>query len=324
MPATNWTYDTEGQIWRNAKVSDRLLITATGETQLLPFTQEVDGGLGKHAGDTLTIPHVKRLPVPSNPRLGEDEEFPIDKLEWGQRAITVTEFGRGVEATNLRMVLDVFNVKNVLQKALMRQMEEALDNAVGDAFTDANNVKVCFIPTSATGGVFDTDGTPSTVASSPLTVRHIGLLVDYMAGDLHIPTMPGMNGSYVMLSTRKTLRALKEDDKAQAIGLYLRQGDLFFRGELFMIENVRFVQVDREGALSNTAGTSTVIGESVIFGDEAIARVEAETPHLRMDSNYQSRFGTRQACAWYGILEYGSFWNTANDGEAKIVRITSA
>lgn len=323
MPVTNWTEDPPG-IFKNHKISDALLETSTGETVMLPFTQEVEGGLGAHAGQTVNIPSVNRLPVRSNPRLAEDDEFPIDKLTWNTRAITVTEFGSGVEATNLMMLLNVFNTKNVLQKALMRQMEESLDSAVGLAFRDPASVKICFIPTSATGGVFDTDGTPSTVAASALTYAHIGVLADYLAGDIHCPPVSGTNGNYVMLGTRKLLRGLKDDDKSTAVGLYLRQGDLFFKGELFMIENIRFVQVDRESALPNSAGSSTVLGNGLLFGDEAMARVEADTPHLRMDPNYQSRFGTRQAAAWYGVLEYGSFWDSADDGRAKIIRITSA
>lgn len=323
MADHNWTNDIGTTVWRNNVISPLLLETAVGETVMLPFTEPVEGGLGKHRGETVNIAHVERLPVPANPRLLETDDFPIDKLTWGNRVITVTEFGRGVEATNLMLTLNVFNTKNVLQRALMRQMEESLDNAVGSAFRDPASVKIVFTPTSLTAGSFSTTGVAAAVATAPLTVQHIGILVDYLAGDIHAPPLPNTNGNYVMIATRKTLRGLKEDPKAESIGLYLRQGDLFFKGELFMIENVRFVQVDREGALPNTAGTSTVLGEAILFGDEAMARVEAETPHLRLDNNYQSRFGTRQAAAWYGILEYASFWDSADDGKAKIIRISS-
>ena len=57
--------------------------------------------------------------------------------------------------------------------------------------------------------------------------------------------------------------------------------------------------------------------------DEAIARIEVETPHLRLDPNFQSDFGRTQAAAWYGILAFGSVWNVADDGKAKIVAIRS-
>ena len=120
------------------------------------------------------------------------------------------------------------------------------------------------------------------------------------------------------------MRGLKQDNLWQSVALYLRQGDLFYRGEVGMTENIRWVECHREGAVSNTAGTSTVLGNAFVFGDEAVARVEAEAPHLRADPNYQSDFGRVHAAAWYGKLQFGSFWTTATDGQAKIIRITSA
>jgi hypothetical protein len=34
-------------------------------------------------------------------------------------------------------------------------------------------------------------------------------------------------------------------------------------------------------------------------------------------------FGRQKAVAWYGILDFGVIWDTANPGEAKIVHVTS-
>jgi N4-gp56 family major capsid protein len=282
-----------------------------------------EGNRSKHSGETVNIPHVKPLPVPSNPRLAEDQRIPVDKVVLGNRTITVVEFGRGVKGTNLFFQLSAFNMRNVLQKRLSQQMEESIDNSVGGAFRAAAGVKLVYTPTSATGGVFGTSGAATAVATSPLLPAHIEELADYLMQTIHCPPVAGTNDQYVMASSTRTLRGLKSSDKAVSIGLYLRQGDLFFRGELFMMENIRFVQVTREGAMPNTSGTSTVLGDAVLFGDEAVARVEAETPHLRLNNNYQADFGREQACAWYGILEFASWWDTASDGEAKIIRISS-
>ncbi|CAO0823787.1 hypothetical protein DFAR_3900013 [Desulfarculales bacterium] len=100
--------------------------------------------------------------------------------------------------------------------------------------------------------------------------------------------------------------------------------DFMYRGEMCMAYKIRSVETNRQGAFSNTNGNCSVLGESVFFGDEAVARIEALAPHLRLSANYQGRFGTKQAAAWYAILAYGSVWNTANDGEAKIIRLGSA
>jgi hypothetical protein len=88
-------------------------------------------------------------------------------------------------------------------------------------------------------------------------------------------------------------------------------------------ERIRWVECNRALAFSNVAGTSSVMGEGVVFGDEAVVRIEAETPHLRLDPNFQSDFGRTQAAAWYGVLGLGSMWNVADDGKAKIIRLDS-
>ena len=36
-----------------------------------------------------------------------------------------------------------------------------------------------------------------------------------------------------------------------------------------------------------------------------------------------AEFGLHKAVAWYGILGMGIVWDTANDGEARIIRLTS-
>ena len=100
--------------------------------------------------------------------------------------------------------------------------------------------------------------------------------------------------------------------------------DLFFKGEVGKAENIRCIQVDREAALSNTAGASTVLGEAIVFGDEAVGYAEAETPQLYASPNYQDDFGRSKAVAWRGIYVFGSVWDSADDGKAKIIRITSA
>ena len=322
MAAHNWTYDADQiGILKNHTLSDELLRVSVGACKLLPFTTRVEG-FGKHMGETVNIPFVNRLPVPANPRLPENVKIPIDKLTWGSHALTLVEFGRGVEATNLMMILNKFDVGDILQQALMDQMEESMDNAVGSIMVDPDHVKICAIPTSATAMTFDTDGTPSTPATSNLTFAHMGILSDYMTGDIHVPPYEGDN--YVMVGTRKSFRGLKDDEVIQAFHMYLRMGDLFFKGEIGMVENFRLVEINREDALSNTAGSSTVLGECVAFGRQAFARVEAEPPHLRMEGNYQADFGRRQACAWYGVLEFGAWWPYSDDGKAKVVRVTSA
>jgi N4-gp56 family major capsid protein len=320
MAEHNWEYTANVGILKNHFISNQLLVQATGAMKIVPFTTPMPG-FGKKQGEYVNIMHVKELPDPTSAQLEEGTRVPVDKLEFGNRALKVVQWGRGIEYTDLMQQLSKFDPASILQKALIRQMNRAMDTAAAAAF-QSTDVKICFIPTSLTGGTFDTDGTPSTVATANLTFDHMGVLADYIAGDIHCPPYEGED--YIMLASRKALRGLKQDDLWQQIHMYLQKGDLFFKGEVGKAENIRCIQVDREAAISNTAGASTVLGDAIVFGNEAVARIEVEAPELRADENYQSDFGRTKAIAWVGTLVYGSVWTTANDGESKIIRVTSA
>lgn len=320
--AHDWTNDAGTvSIYKNHYISNKLLLTSVGECKVAQFSRPFPG-VGKTVkgkGEYINIMHLKEIPEPTTWQLSEDTNIPIHKLELGNRAVQIVEWGEGIEYTDLNEQLSEFKPSDYLQKALMRQMTRALDTTSAAALK-STDVKLCFIPTSLTGGTFDTDGTPSTTATHALTVDHMGVLADYISGDIHCPPFEGED--YIMLATRKVTRGIKSD--LQDIYKYLQKGDLFFKGEFGKIENIRVVQVNRESALSNTAGASTVLGEAVLFGDEALGYAEAMSPQLFADPNYQNQFGRVKAVAWRGMFVYASIWNTATDGEAKVIRITSA
>ncbi len=318
--AFNWKFDSDVGVYQNHTISNQLLLQSVAAMKIVPFTKPL-AGFGKHKGQTVNIMHLHELADPTSIELEEGTRIPVDKLAYGNRTLTVVEMGRGIEYTNLAEQLSKFEPSSFLQKALTRQMDRGMDTAAAAAF-QSTDVKIMFIPSSLTGGTFETSGTPATVALANLTFDHMGVLADYLGGDIHCPPYEG--DDFIMLACRKLLRGLKQDSLWQQIYMYLQKGDLFFKGEVGKAENIRCVQVDREAAISNTAGTSTVLGNGVVFGDEAVVRVEVEAPALYADPNYQSDFGRIKAVAWRGILKYGSVWNTSNDGEGKIIRITSA
>ena len=323
MAAHNWTFDSDIGVYKNNFISNQLLLASLGETKVAPFARPIPGvGAFKKKGETVNIPILKELPDPTTAQLSESSRIPIDKLELGNRAITLVEWGRGVEYTSLSQQFGKFDPADYLQKALMRQMDRALDTAAAAAFK-STDVKICFSPTTLTGGTFDTDGTPSTTALVNLTFDHMGVLADYLAGDIHCPPFEG--DDYIMLSCRKNLRGLKQDTLWQQVHMYLQKGDLFFKGEAGKAENIRCIQVDREAALANSASaTCTIMGEGVVFGDQAVGYVETESPQLYADPNFQSDFGRTKAIAWKGTFVYASVFEVADDGFARIIRIDSA
>jgi N4-gp56 family major capsid protein len=319
MPdTTTWTYDISDGVLKNHALSGDLLKTAARKMVFVPFTQKVNS-FGRKMGESVTLSYWKELDDPTSAQLEERTRIPIDKLEIGHRTITVKEWGRGVEYTNLMQELSKFDPKTGAQKKLTRQMERAMDKGAADGF---NNAKLCFIPTSLTGGTWDTDGVASTEALVNVTVDHLAMIRDYMANDIHVPFYESNN--YIGIFATKGLRGVKSDRRYEAWHMYLRKGDLIFHSEAGRCEQIRLVESTHEAALSNGVGSGSVLGEGVVFGDEPCSRIEIDFPHLRAMPNYQGDFGRVKAVVWYGIVAFDVTWNTANDQEAKVIRVTSS
>jgi N4-gp56 family major capsid protein len=322
MPdAFNWTFDAAVGIYKNHQLSKKLRKVAAGATIVAPFARDYGIGFKAHAGQYINIMHIERLPNSPSSTLNEFNRIPIRKPAYGNRQIQVVEYGEGVEVTNLAEQLSVFAPMDQLQSALRLQMEEALDTATAKAFMDPTAVMVVFTPTGLTSGTFATGGVPTAVATAGLTFDHCTMLADYLRDTIHTPPFEGDN--YVGITCNRNMRSLKNDRYWQEWHKYLSKGDFVFKGEMGMTERIRWVECNRALAFSNVAGTSSFLGEGVVFGDEAVARLEAEAPHLRYDANYQSDFGRMKAAAWYGILGFGSVWDVPNDGKAKIIHINS-
>jgi N4-gp56 family major capsid protein len=321
MGATfTWTYDATTGVYKNHHLSGKLLKVAARDWKFVPFTKKEES-YGKGKGESITLIHYKPLTDPTSAELEEETRIPIDQLTMGKQTITIKEWGRGVEYTSLAQQLSKFDPKQGAQEGLLDQMKQAMDVAAASEF-NSTDAKVCFIPTSLTGGTWDTDGTPSTPATVNLTKHHISTIRDYMIKDLHVPFYEGEH--YVGLLSTKALRGLRDDRVIEAWNMYLRKGDHLYRGEIGQIESVRLVEVTNENALSNSVGSGNVLGEGVVFGRDAVARIEIEFPHLRVQPNYSADFGRRHAVAWYGTVAFGVKWPSASDREAKIVRITSS
>jgi len=68
-------------------------------------------------------------------------------------------------------------------------------------------------------------------------------------------------------------------------------------------------------------GLSSVLGEGVVFGADAVAMAEVATPELR--AAIPQDFGRQRAVAWYGILAFDVIWDTGNAGQAKVLHVGS-
>ena len=310
-----WTYDKPTGTYKSHTMSSKLRFAAVAAAKFLPHVRP-EQGFGKGKGEDVTITRIRAIAEPTNGRISEVQKIPLNAMTINTTSIKVTEWGSGVQYGNLWAALSKFDMKNAVQKTLRDQKMLTMDTAVAASFKTA---KIKAIPTSLSAITFDTDGTPSTQALANLTFEHMGVIRDYMQDTIHCPFY--REDHYVGLLSTKAARGIKNDPNFQKMREYLNPGDLIYKSEIGMVENIRIAEINHTNALSKSKGLGSVLGEAVIFGDDAVAMAEAETPELRMA--LPAEFGRAQSIAWYGVLEFGVVWDTANDGEARIIHITS-
>jgi N4-gp56 family major capsid protein len=209
----------------------------------------------------------------------------------------------------------MFNIENIVQKELVKQMKLVLDNAAAAAF---KTTLIKAVPNGASSISITTNGTPGATASVNLAYYHVEQIRDYMYSTLLVPPYEG--DEYIGLISTKAKRGLMADPDWEEWHKYT-DPSAKYNGEVGKIENIRFIEINNSGALSNGIGTGGICGEGVIFGSDAVAMAVALDPELR--AGVPQDFGRSQAVAWYAIAEFGLVWDTANAGEAKVVHITS-
>ncbi len=312
-----WNTDVPTGISRNHDLSEKLREAAIAETRIMQFVS-TEPGYGKHKGESVTITRVSNIAIPTNPRLTEGVKIPEDSVTLSTVAITVAEWGRSIPFTSLAKDLSKFDPQNIIQKQLMRQMRLSLDQAAADSFT-STSAKVKAIPDGVASLTMDTDGTASTAATVNLNMYHVAAIRDYLFTTLLAP--PYLGDDYIALVSTKAKRGLMTDPEWQDWKKYT-DPSAKFNSEIGRIENCRFIEINNTNALSGSLGSGSVLGEGVFFGEDAVAMAVAQDPELRTEA--AKDFGRSQAVAWYGVLEFGVVWDTANAGEARIVHVTSS
>jgi len=314
MSNFTWTFDAPTGVFKNHALSSKLRFAAIAETKFMQFVMP-EPGYGKKKGESITITRISSLAVPTNGRLTENRVIPEDDFVITTIAITVSEWGRAVPFTSFAQDLSSFDLKNGIQKTLKDQMKLVMDASAAAAYKTA---KVKAIPDGVTSIVFDTDGVASTQATANLGVFHVEQIRDFMFTDLLIP--PAVGDDYIGLVSTKAKRGLINDPNWEKWHTYT-DPQAKFNSEIGRLENIRFIEINHQSALSKSLGLNGVLGEGIFFGDDAVAMAVAEDPELRVKQ--ATDYGRNNGIAWYGILEFGIVWDTANAGEAKIIHLTS-
>jgi N4-gp56 family major capsid protein len=308
-----WSLDAPSGVYKNHAMSMNMREAAVADAVFVDFARPEDG-YGKNRGESVTITRISNITEPSSPYLTETSDIPEDDVTLSTHAITVREIGRSVPYTDLATQLSEFNIDNPIQSALVKQLRLVLDTMVATAF-QACQVK--YAPTGLATSTITTNGSFGATATVALAVYHLEEIRDYLYDTLHCPMV---GDSYVGIFRTKSIRGIKRDPDWEEWHKYT-DPSAKYNSEVGKMEEIRLIETNHSQALANV-GTGSVLGEGVVFGDDAMAMAEAVPPELRASTG--DKYGRNKGVAWYGVLEFGEVFPTANAGEARIVHVGSS
>lgn len=316
MAEFTWTYDINDNVLKNHELSSRLRETSIAMTVFQENTTVENGGLGKNSGESITITRFNAIDEPNDGKLTENHPIPEDQFSISTQKITIVEFGRSVPFTSLAQDLSTFNVQNQIQTELLKQMSLTVDTNAASAFKAG---QIYYVPTGQASNSISTNGSAGAAATANMNVFHAGAIRDYMMDTLFID--PDANGEYKAIFRTRGLRGIKDDAEWEEWSKYTTP-ELKRNSEVGKMEGIRFQETNHSQALANV-GTGSVLGEGVVFGNDAVAFVESQTPEIRIAMAQD--YGRRRGVAWYGIMEWGQiFGDVGNAGQARVVYVTSS
>ncbi|MCH7944768.1 MAG: hypothetical protein IIC73_01955 [Armatimonadetes bacterium] len=269
-----------------------------------------ESGFGKGRGDTITITRILKLPLAG--RVSELDRLPSGRPAIQTKSLTVSQWGFKIPVTEFETDLTHFNIMNPFQQALRDQMALTMDVMSADAL---KTTPYKYIPT-ASGGVFDTDGTPSTTADANLSIADLRKIHDELKGVLKTPAF--RNGRYVGILSTRAARGLKNDPEYKD-WLAPTTSEPLLSGRLKDIEGFALFESNHTDALADLVGASTTTGEAVFFGADAGFLAVIQSPELR--AGIPEELGTFREVGWVGKLEAGLTWDVA--AQARVIHVTS-
>lgn len=280
------------------------------QTQFMKFLRP-EPGYGQRMGQSVTIVRFQQLPIAG--RVGELDKLPSGRPAITTKAVTVVPWGFKCPISQFEEKLSPVSIPDNIMRGLRDQMARTMDKMAADAF---KQTPVKFIPTAA-GSVFDTDGTPSTLADKNLSVSDIRLIKDYLVKTLKAP--PFANGRYVGVLSTRNARGIKNDPEYKDWQAPT-SATPFINGQLKTIENIDLYESNHFLSVADLAGTSTVSGESVFFGADPAVLAVVENPEIR--AGIPQELGTQRDIGWVGIMEAALTWEQAS--LTRVVHVTSS
>lgn len=321
MAQFEWQFDAPTGVYKSHEMSTALFEMAVQDSVFMDHV-DVKPAFGKKRGEAITLTRIANITEPTSALLVEGVRIPEDTFSITTKAITVLEFGRSVPFTSFAEDLTFFDLENAIQRKLRTQMTLTLDARAARAYRQA---QVKYTPTGLASSSTATNGTFPTAATENMNVFHLETIRDLMYDTLQVPEI---DGSYVGIFRTLAIRGIKRDPDWEEWHKYTDPASKY-NSEVGRMENIRLIETNHGGTGTVAAtggalgkvGTSSVLGEGVVFGADNVALVEAMSPELR--AAIPTDHGRSKSIAWYGIFDFDIIWDTGSAGQARIVHVGS-
>lgn len=198
------------------------------------------------------------------------------------------------------------NIKTVLRN----DMAKVLDSAAAAEFKTCV-YKAAVVNTATT--TFSSSGTASATALGNMSDKNVRDVIDRLK-TLNVPRYDGNN--YICIASTNSIRGLYDFFEAK---ISQTSAKPLYNGEIGEYYGCRFIE--ETNLLKNTIGTSSLYGEAVFFGGDAVREGVVIPEDIRID--LPKDFGRDQAIAWYYLGGFKITWDFTNDSETRIIHLTS-
>ena len=279
---------------------------------LMKFRQFVDPEVaaGKSRGDTILYNKISNISTAGG-TLVETSTIPKRNYTIKQASFTVTEYGNAIPFTLKSQVLAEVSVPDLVKVVLRNDMAKVLDSAAAAQFK-TSDYKATITNTATT--TFGTAGAALATSSGSMSDKNVRDIIDKLK-TLNIPRYDGMN--YMCIASTNSIRGLYDyfESKVYTAG----ETSQMFSGEIGRYYGCRFIE--ETNVLVNTLGSSTVDGEAVFFGSDAVREGIVIPEDIRID--LPKDFGRDQGIAWYYLGGFNKTWDYSTDSETRIIHVTS-
>jgi N4-gp56 family major capsid protein len=276
---------------------------------LMKFRQFVDAeaAAGKNRGDAVLFNKISNITTAGG-TISETSTIPKRNYTITQGSLTVAEYGNAIPFTLKAQTLSDVSVPDIVKTVLRNDMAKVLDSAAAVQFK--TSLYKAVIVNTATTSTWS-NGTASATAGANMSDKNVRDLIDVMK-KLNTPRYDGMN--YICIASTNSIRGLYDFFEAKITQTTAKQ---MFSGEVGEYYGCRFVE--ETNVLRNTLGSSTLYGEAVFFGGDAVREGVVVPEDIRID--LPKDFGRDQAIAWYYMGGFKLVWGASSADECHVIHV---